>query len=425
MSFVPLHVASRSVERRRHVRQKTFSAIIFVKLDNDNGGILLDLGTGGISLQAVAPINRDQNPILHLKFPDYREAIQLHGTVAWVGPTRKMAGICFRDVSDSAQQRISEWIEKQGLLSDAKELKAASPARGPHVAGETPFPPPRIHSQRINSQETIAEPEPNLASLFSSASTMGDAPSNSDAGMPRVPFVFAATFPVPTPTPPDYPEDHSVKSIADPTKLPSEPIQTNSPSKPLAPCGQTRGIPNKERASPDLLKLFFATVASYRNELVRLASILSLLTEKRHRRKLVFACAALCCLVLGLTVMLASHSDPAARATPNSQQQTPAWPSARSDSGMTNGPVPAPPAIVRQQAEAPWVAALKKLFLGIDDSAATNQIFGGAPVWSDRRSGYYYCADSPYFEKLKSGSIMTQSSALQSGYQPKLGAYCH
>jgi hypothetical protein len=123
--------------------------------------------------------------------------------------------------------------------------------------------------------------------------------------------------------------------------------------------------------------------------------------------------------------MLASHSNPAAGATPNSQQQTPASPSARSGSGMTNGPVPAPPAIVRQQAEAPWVAALKKLFLEIDDSAATNQIFGGAPVWTDRRSGYYFCADSPYFEKLKPGSIMTQSSALQSGYQPKLGAYCH
>jgi hypothetical protein len=202
-------------------------------------------------------------------------------------------------------------------------------------------------------------------------------------------------------------------------------MQTISRSEPLAQSGQPSEIPNKERASPDLLKLFIATVASNRNELVRLAPILSLLTEKRHRRKLVFAGAALCCLVLGLIVMLASHSNPAAGATPNSQQQTPASPSARSGSGMTNGPVPAPPAIVRQQAEAPWVAALKKLFLEIDDSAATNQIFGGAPVWTDRRSGYYFCADSPYFEKLKPGSIMTQSSALQSGYQPKLGAYCH
>jgi hypothetical protein len=167
----------------------------------------------------------------------------------------------------------------------------------------------------------------------------------------------------------------------------------------------------------------FSIAASFRNELIRLVPILLPLAEKRHRRKLIVAVLALCCLVLGLIVMLTNHGDSAAGMTSYSrQQQTASSPSARSGSGITA--VQAPPAIVRQQPEASWVSALKKVFLGIEDSSAKNQNFDTAPVWTDGHSGYYYCANSPYFEKLKPGSIMTQSSALQSGYQPKLGTYC-
>jgi hypothetical protein len=46
-------------------------------------------------------------------------------------------------------------------------------------------------------------------------------------------------------------------------------------------------------------------------------------------------------------------------------------------------------------------------------------------VWTIQRSGFYYCSDSAYFQKLRPGKLVTQLKALQSGYQPKLGVYCH
>jgi hypothetical protein len=71
-----------------------------------------------------------------------------------------------------------------------------------------------------------------------------------------------------------------------------------------------------------------------------------------------------------------------------------------------------------------WVARLKD-FLGMDAHMKIDPALVNVPVWTIRRSGFYYCADSPEFEKLrKSAVMMTQGEALQSGYQPRLGSYC-
>src|ERR1035441_1666300 len=88
-------------------------------------------------------------------------------------------------------------------------------------------------------------------------------------------------------------------------------------------------------------------------------------------------------------------------------------------------PSRAPPQIVQRRSEA-WLAMLKRTFLGVvdDRSSALDPAADGISVWADKRSGFYYCADSPYFAKVRPGSLVTQGHALQSGYQPKLGRYC-
>lgn len=88
--------------------------------------------------------------------------------------------------------------------------------------------------------------------------------------------------------------------------------------------------------------------------------------------------------------------------------------------------IPVPPRSVQQRSKAPWLAMLKGIFLSVVDyrSSALEPSLDGVSVWTDRRSGFYYCADSPYFEKVQPGSLVRQANALQSGYQPKLGSYC-
>jgi len=115
---------------------------------------------------------------------------------------------------------------------------------------------------------------------------------------------------------------------------------------------------------------------------------------------------------------------PAAGESLESQEQTIPSPAAPSDSLSTATRDSAPSKFARMDSKAAWLSVFKKIFPNMKNSPSYDQALAGIQVWTNKRSGYYYCADSPYFEKLGPGSLMTQGEALQSGYQPKLGSYC-
>jgi hypothetical protein len=73
---------------------------------------------------------------------------------------------------------------------------------------------------------------------------------------------------------------------------------------------------------------------------------------------------------------------------------------------------------------AQWTARIKELF-GFGAPAKIQSSKETVLVWTIQQSGFYYCSDSVYFKKLRPGKLVTQLEALQSGYQPKLGVYCH
>jgi hypothetical protein len=71
-----------------------------------------------------------------------------------------------------------------------------------------------------------------------------------------------------------------------------------------------------------------------------------------------------------------------------------------------------------------WGAHVESM-LGLDIPMKVNPAVLGLPVWTIQHSGYYYCAENLNSEAPQSGALMMQGEALQSGYQPKLGSYCH
>jgi hypothetical protein len=92
---------------------------------------------------------------------------------------------------------------------------------------------------------------------------------------------------------------------------------------------------------------------------------------------------------------------------------------------QANSPAPIPPThqAVPVSKDRGWVARLKSL-LSNDEPAKMDPALNKVPVWTVQRSGYYYCADSPDFKKLRPGALKTQIEALQTGYGPILGSYC-
>jgi hypothetical protein len=447
MSVATLQKTGSPEERRRHVRQKTH-AVTCVKLDNDNGGILLNLGTGGLSFQAVSQVDRDRDLILHFKLPDCTEEIQLRGSVTWLGPTRKDAGICFRDLPDSTLLRISEWIEKQGTPSAAKGLKAASRVKPSATTRERPVPLPRPEIKPVPSRLPIAEQNLNPSPFLPSEPAWGVAPSNIEASGPIAPVVLATSL-TPMPTLPIHIEEDSTASIANPNTRSPEKAQTMFNPRLHDPSKRAQENSGKVETSSALLEFPSSTVAAVRTWWFRPVLILTPAARKRNRPNLIVAALTACIVILGLIVIspdyrgfleqiyssvsselnslhaIAKAPDPPADgASLESQERTMASPAAPSDSLSDPAPIPAPHKFARTGTKAAWLSVFKKMFPGIKNPVASDEALAGVQVWTHKRSGYYYCTDSPFFEKLRPGSLMTQSDALQSGYQPKLGSYC-
>ena len=45
-------------------------------------------------------------------------------------------------------------------------------------------------------------------------------------------------------------------------------------------------------------------------------------------------------------------------------------------------------------------------------------------IWANQRSGLYYCPDSKLYGKLTPGTYMSQSEAIQNGFQPATNQTC-
>ncbi len=430
------------IERRRHVRQR-MSVIVCVKLDNENGGILLDLGTGGLSFQAISPLRRDQNLVLDLKLPDCKETIQIKGTVAWLGSSHKEAGIRFRNVPDSFHSQILEWIEKQKDPSGAKNSKTAS-APESRVAGPASAPPTRIDRGQIHSEGTTAETNARPTTRLPSAVMLGQIAPESDGGEPESASFSAAntrTF-------------QTAGSFGAPPTEPHHAFSGLPRGATFPPGISSRSAHSREvygKRTENSSSLFSPATVKFKEGLFRRFPALSPAAELLYRRRFFLVGLTSFCMVLGLFMLVTNYfqnstsqnSDAAAGQNVSAQLATdPTDPSAeasfqnltdtqalnarfaRSGWLSTLDPLRNPPKNAVPTPEAPWLVVFKKSFLGIDDTAEAGQAFGGVSVWTDARTGYYYCADSSNFGKLKPGSIMAQSNALQSGYQPRLGDYC-
>jgi hypothetical protein len=139
-----------SNERRRHLRHRLqpFSTIV-VELGPDNGGNLINIGGGGLSLQAVAKLVPDTELTLRFQLQGMDQPIEATGRVTWVGPTRKVAGISFKNLPDTAEQQIVDWVESrdQSAPNDPSSDSDNSPplpsaTHGNKESESDPSPPP-------------------------------------------------------------------------------------------------------------------------------------------------------------------------------------------------------------------------------------------------------------------------------------------
>jgi TonB family protein len=94
--------------RRFHARRK-MEGLIYMDLGPDNGGILIDLGEGGLGFQSVVPVSLDQAVLLKFKVPGEEVSVEGYAEVAWLNESGKGGGLRFVELSENARAQIRGW----------------------------------------------------------------------------------------------------------------------------------------------------------------------------------------------------------------------------------------------------------------------------------------------------------------------------
>jgi TonB family protein len=136
---------SPSIDEQRAFERQRVTALAYVELGECNGGIILDIGEGGIHVRAAVPLVVDEIPSLRFRLPLREDWIETSGQVAWMDESRTVAGIEFVDLPDEAAEQIRDWIASAasaeappGQLSAVRERTERLLAALPHAPAGPP-----------------------------------------------------------------------------------------------------------------------------------------------------------------------------------------------------------------------------------------------------------------------------------------------
>ncbi|HET9402100.1 MAG TPA: PilZ domain-containing protein [Candidatus Acidoferrales bacterium] len=97
-------------ERRVHSRQ-ALKSLAYVEVGAANGGVILNIGEGGLALQAVSAIEKQRSPRVRFQCEPSHFWIESEARVAWTSETQTMVGLEFVKLPDAARKQIREWID--------------------------------------------------------------------------------------------------------------------------------------------------------------------------------------------------------------------------------------------------------------------------------------------------------------------------
>lgn len=99
-------------DRRVHPRQPVPS-LAYLELHEGNGGIILNASEGGLAVQAAASLTDDVLPAVRFQLPQSRTWVELRVRAAWIGDSRKVAGLEFLDLSEETRTQIKKWLSSE------------------------------------------------------------------------------------------------------------------------------------------------------------------------------------------------------------------------------------------------------------------------------------------------------------------------
>jgi protein TonB len=140
-------------------------------LDEENGGILLNISEDGLAITAAQPLVEEFIPRLRFQLADKAEWIEASGRIVWLNDSKKGAGIQFIQISDANRQQIRQWIESKMYLSEVQEA-AGMPRKTGREGEVMPFSALQNEAHKIEAEYEIPE---SLRKMFPSESAVATA----------------------------------------------------------------------------------------------------------------------------------------------------------------------------------------------------------------------------------------------------------
>jgi hypothetical protein len=118
----------RGSERRRYTRQDVLNQqLVYVDLGDRNGGLLLDLSSGGAAVQAVAPLRPTAASPFVFHLPQLNSQIEGTGVFVWVDGSGLSGGLRFDRLSPQSQRLLEQWLKGSRAESAPAQAEATIP----------------------------------------------------------------------------------------------------------------------------------------------------------------------------------------------------------------------------------------------------------------------------------------------------------
>jgi TonB family protein len=172
-TFARAHDPRSASERRAHARQP-IPSLAYVELDEGNGGIILNISEGGLSVQAVAGLMDDLLPGVRFQLTETDTWIEANARITWTNETRKLAGLEFVNLSEDCRGNLRKWLDRDSRPGVGTEV---ADARGPDETATAaadalpPVAPPDHAAESISPIVPTATDLPSTESTASSART--------------------------------------------------------------------------------------------------------------------------------------------------------------------------------------------------------------------------------------------------------------
>jgi TPR repeat protein len=116
---------AKSPESRQYQRQIP-SQLVYVALEADNGGMVLNLSEQGFGFHAVAPVQPNGNIRFTIEL-DANRKFEGNGRLEWLDQNRTTAGLQFTEVSEDFRKEIRHWLKAACTIEDRKLPSKSTP----------------------------------------------------------------------------------------------------------------------------------------------------------------------------------------------------------------------------------------------------------------------------------------------------------